>query len=109
MITSRKSFIEQYSKAINEGYAAVFAGAGLSVASGYVDWKTLVTPLAEELNLNIEEENDLTKVAQYYRNEFKSRGDINQTIMEAFSKEKEPNENIDILTRLPIYTEWTTN
>ncbi|KAF0518952.1 SIR2 family protein [Pediococcus pentosaceus] len=109
MITSRKSFIEQYSKAINEGYAAVFAGAGLSVASGYVDWKTLVTPLAEELNLNIEEENDLTKVAQYYRNEFKSRGDINQTIMEAFSKEKEPNENIDILTRLPIYTYWTTN
>jgi hypothetical protein len=34
-------FITKYSKAIKEGYAAVFVGAGLSHGSGYVDWKNL--------------------------------------------------------------------
>lgn len=106
---SRERFIEKYSKAINEGYAAVFAGAGLSISSGYVDWKTLVTPFAKELGLNIDEEYDLTRVAQYYRNEFRNRGQINQEIVDKFSADNAPNINIEILTRLPIYTYWTTN
>ena len=106
---SERVFITKYSKAIKEGYAAVFVGAGLSHGSGYVDWKNLVEPFALELGLNIEEEHDYARIAQYYRNEKRTRGSINQEIMDQFSPEREPNESVKILTRLPIYTYWTTN
>ena len=106
---SERVFITKYSKAIKEGYAAVFVGVGLSHGSGYVDWKNLVEPFALELGLNIEEEHDYARIAQYYRNEKRTRGSINQEIMDQFSPEREPNESVKILTRLPIYTYWTTN
>lgn len=94
---------------MQEGYSAVFAGAGLSRSSGFVDWKTLLKPLARDIDLNIDKENDLVAVAQYYRNERGSRASINQAIIEAFTNETKNNQNINILTRLPIDTYWTTN
>lgn len=106
---SEREFIKKYSKAIKEGYAAVFVGAGLSYDSGYVDWKSLVEPFAAELGLNIDEEHDLARVAQYYRNEKRTRGSINQEIMDQFSTDIEPNDRLKLVTRLPIYTYWTTN
>ncbi|MDZ5757782.1 SIR2 family protein [Carnobacterium maltaromaticum] len=108
-ITSKESFLRVYSKAVNEGYAAIFAGAGLSMSSGYVDWKTLLKPFAKDLELNIDEEHDLARLAQYYRNEKGTRASINQEIVNQFSEHKNLNENINIVTRLPIYTYWTTN
>lgn len=39
MAVTKQEFIETYVKAIREGDAAVFAGAGLSRPSGLVDWK----------------------------------------------------------------------
>ncbi|HBI1773132.1 TPA: hypothetical protein ACNKKJ_002621 [Enterococcus faecalis] len=65
---NKKTFIKKYSKAVHEGYAAVFAGAGTSIGAGFVDWKTLVAPFAEELNLDIDKEKDLVKVMKYYHN-----------------------------------------
>ena len=35
-------FIKNYLKALNNGDAAVFAGAGLSASSGCVNWKQLL-------------------------------------------------------------------
>jgi hypothetical protein len=101
--------IRDYSKAVQEGYAAVFAGAGLSRSSGYVDWKTLLKPLARDIGLNIDKEDDLVAVAQYYRNERGNRSAINQAIIESFANETKDNENINILTRMHIDTYWTTN
>lgn len=101
--------IRNYSKAVKEGYAAIFAGAGLSMASGYVDWKNLLEPLANEIGLKIEKEENLITLAQFYRNEKSGRAGINQRIMEVFTSEAKENENINILTRLPINTYWTTN
>lgn len=110
MSTIRKEiFLQKFSKAINEGYAAIFAGAGFSKAVGYVDWKTLLKPFAEELELDIEQETNLARLAQFYRNERQSRNAINQEIVDQFSQDKEMNDNIKIITRLPIYTYWTTN
>ena len=40
MAVLRDTFIRKYTQAIREGNAGIFAGAGLSRASGYVDWKT---------------------------------------------------------------------
>lgn len=108
-MASVNELIRNYSKAVQEGYAAVFAGAGLSRSSGYVDWKSLLKPLAQEIGLNIDKENDLVAVAQYYRNERGNRAAINQAIMETFTNETKENENINILTRLAIDTYWTTN
>ena len=106
---SKDTFIKIYVQAIKDGNAALFAGAGLSRASGYVDWKNLLRPLAKELKLDIEKEHDLLLVAQYYRNEAGTRWNINQEILNAFNTEVTDNKNIEIVCRLPISTYWTTN
>jgi hypothetical protein len=105
----KEKFIRQYTRAIREGNAAIFAGAGLSRASGYVDWKNLLKPFAEELGLDVDKEHDLLSIAQYYRNEAGSRAGINQELLNAFSQTSLTNENVEIIARLPIETYWTTN
>lgn len=104
-----EEFIREYTKAIVEGYAALFAGAGLSRTSGYVSWKDLMSPLANDIGLDVEKENDLVAIAQYYKNERGSRSGINQRILNEFTRNVILNDNVKILTRLPISTYWTTN
>ncbi len=105
----KEDFLEEYVKAIRDGNAAVFAGAGLSRPSGFVNWKELLRPLAKRIGLDIEKEHDLTAVAQYISNDAWNRASINQTLIDAFAKDVDINDNIKILTKLPIYTYWTTN
>ena len=107
-VVTQKRFIEKYTEATLEGYAAVFAGAGLSIPSGYMNWKDLVKPLAKDLQLDIEKENDLISVMQYYENEY-NRNEINQKILNSFTQETTENINLKIITKLPISTYWTTN
>jgi len=76
-MASTKEFIREYTRAVSQGYAAVFAGAGLSRASGYTNWKELVRPLADEIGLDVDKENDLVAIIQYYRNERCTRSSIN--------------------------------
>lgn len=109
MTVSKDKLIKQYAISIREGTAAIFAGAGLSRASGYVDWKNFLRPLAEELGLDIEKETDFLSIAQYYRNESGTRAGINREILNAFNTNSTENENIEIITHLPISTYWTTN
>lgn len=108
-MTTKKQFVREYIKAIRDGNAAVFAGAGLSRPSGYVVWKELLRPLADDIGLNIDDEYDLPAVAQYVRNRSGNRAAINSSILDAYGKDTIKNENVSILTRLPIYTYWTTN
>ena len=72
----KEVLIKKFTQAIREGNAGIFAGAGLSRASGYVDWKNLLRPLAQNVKLDIEKEKDYLSVAQYCRNESGSRGSI---------------------------------
>ena len=109
MAAKKEELIRKYVDAIRTGNAAVFAGAGLSRPSGYVDWKGLLRPLASDIDLDVDKEKDLLSVAQFYRNRKGSHTPISQAIMTAFSKDVLPNENVNILTRLPIFTYWTTN
>lgn len=108
-MASIESFIKKFSKEIKEHNAAIFAGAGFSKSRGYVDWKELLEPLADEIGIDISKETDLVSLAQYYKNEKNNRSEINNRILEEFSKEAEPDENHMILSRLPIKTYWTTN
>jgi hypothetical protein len=105
---SQMKFISDFITEINSGDAAIFAGAGLSAASGFVNWKGLLKDLADELELDIEKEHDLISVAQYHFNKFK-RGKINNKIINEFTTLTNGNENHKILSRLGIDTFWTTN
>ncbi|MBN1638098.1 MAG: SIR2 family protein [Ignavibacteriales bacterium] len=102
-------FIEKFSTEILEDNAAVFAGAGLSMSSGFVSWKELLRDIALELNLDIDKENDLIGIAQYHVNENRNRGQLNQRIIEKFTKDARESDAHNILARLPISIYWTTN
>lgn len=103
-------FVEIYTKAIKEDNAAIFAGAGLSSGAGFVNWKQLLTNIADELGLNVEkEQHDLIGLAQYYCNRSMGRGSLNQIIVDEFQRRAAITENHRILARLPISTYWTTN
>lgn len=102
-------FIETYIHAIKEDSAAIFAGAGLSVNSGYVNWKELMRDIAEELGLDVDKETDLIEIAQFYRNSKSGRGSINQKLVDEFTKNVAISENHKLLSKLPIKTFWTTN
>lgn len=106
----QKEFIQRFTKAIQEGNAAIFAGAGTSVDAGFVNWKKLVEPFAVEIDLDIEKESDLIGLTQYYINSKSgNRQSINQRIIEEFSRTDSETEVMNRLTRLPITTYWTTN
>ncbi len=104
-----EKFIEIYTKALKDNTAAVFVGAGLSKSSGFVDWKSLLRPIARELRLDVDRETDLIALTQFYINEHGGRHRINQLILDEFAKKTQINENHRILARLPISTYWTTN
>lgn len=105
-----RQFVDDYLGEIVEGNAAVFAGAGLSVPAGFVDWRELVRPLADELKLNIDLEDDLVAVAQFHVNANGSnRHRLHKAVIEAVSASNPPTRNHELLAKLPIPTWWTTN
>jgi hypothetical protein len=73
-MVSLEEFYKEYTQALDEGYAALFAGAGLSRPSGFVDWKELLKDIASDLRLDIDKETDLIALAQYHVNERSGRG-----------------------------------
>ncbi|HBU89087.1 SIR2 family protein [Acinetobacter baumannii] len=104
----QEKFINEYVKAIQDGNAAIFAGAGLSASLGFVNWKELLRDLADDLNLDIDKETDLVSIAQYHSNKF-NRTRINEKIINEFTTLEKGSENHQILSRLDIDTYWTTN
>ena len=107
---SAATFIREYTRELHNNNAAIFAGAGLSMASGYVDWHGLLRELIQDLGLDPEKEHDLVTVAQYHCNQAGgSKTSLTQAIFNHFAPTKTPTPNHRILARLPIYTYWTTN
>jgi len=105
-----QDFLDKYLKELNENNAAVFVGAGLSKAAGYVDWPGLLSQIAKSLGLDSSRETDLVALAQYHVNANSSnRHQLVQLLVDEFADVKEPTENHEILARLPVGTYWTTN
>lgn len=105
-----ETFIADFVDELEEQNVAIFAGAGLSVPVGFVDWKGLLKPLADELNLDLDQEVDLVRVAQYHVNHHSNRSDLTSAILNNFAqKQTKVTDNHRILARLPISTYWTTN
>lgn len=109
-LVSIENFIKKFSREIDENNAAIFAGAGLSVGAGFVNWSDLLREIAEELNLDVDKETDLVSLAQYHLNDRGANRDgLNRAIIDHFLHENSVTENHRILARLPIATYWTTN
>lgn len=104
-----EGFINDYVKDLNAGTASIFAGAGLSIPAGYVNWSELMREIADDLGLNISTETDLVSIAQFHVNENRNRTKINRKILEEFTEDAKFTENHQILSRLPISSIWTTN
>lgn len=105
---SKKDLIREIEKAIKSDELGAFIGAGLSIPAGFSSWKELLREPAEEIGLDVEKENDLVNLAQYYSNS-KNRTSIDDLIKEQFSQLAKPTENHKLLSQLPISTFWTTN
>jgi len=107
----KEQLIKNLVNELSANNLAIFAGAGLSVSAGFLDWKALLKELADEIHLDIDkEENDLVSLAQYYVNSKSgNRSKINKIILNEFSQTATLTENHKILARLPIDTFWTTN
>jgi len=106
----KQRLVDEIVKELNDDNFAIFAGAGLSSGAGFVDWKSLLKPIAEDLDLDIKRENDLVAIAQYHCNKnMKNRAKLNQIILDELSRKVVPTKNHEIISRLPIKTIWTTN
>ena len=104
-----ESFIDTYVQALHDQNAAIFAGAGLSIPAGLVDWRQLLRGIATDIGLDVEKEDDLIAVAQFHVNERGGRHRINQALIHEFAKRSKLTANHELLTSLPIKTYWTTN
>ncbi|MCF8204931.1 MAG: SIR2 family protein [Methylotenera sp.] len=102
-------FIKEFVEDLHNGSAAVFAGAGMSKGSGYVDWPELLRDIAHELGLDVAKEHDLISLAQFHVNNKRTADGLAKKILREFSDQAEPSEVHDIIARLPIYSFWTTN
>ena len=103
-------FLRKFTRELSNKNAAIFAGAGLSMAAGFVDWKTLLHETIKDLSLDSNKEYDLVSVAQYSVNKAGgNKTQLAQTIFDCFEAIREPTENHTVLARLPINTYWTTN
>lgn len=102
-------FISEYVKDLNSGTASIFAGAGLSIPAGFVNWKELMKEIATDLGLNISKETDLISIAQYHVNENQNRTKLSRKILEEFVEDLKETENHQIISRLPISSIWSTN
>jgi len=105
----QRRFIANFGDKVLNGEAALFVGAGVSRAAGFVDWRALLSDVATELDLDIGKEHDLLALAQYHVNGHGARGELNQQLIDAFTRDAEATELHDILARMPIDTVWTTN
>lgn len=110
MDLKKQAFLRDVGKELFEENVAVFAGAGMSAGSGFVNWAELLRPIADELGLDVDKENDLVTLAQFHCNDnANNRSQLNQRLIEEFSRESIETEKHQILCRLPIRTYWTTN
>ena len=74
------SFVDTFVQALHDQNAAVFAGAGLSIPAGMVNWKELLRDIARDIGLDVNKEDDLITVAQFHVNERRGRHKPRQLI-----------------------------
>ncbi|WP_170229299.1 SIR2 family protein [Polyangium fumosum] len=103
-------FLRDYVDALERGSAALFVGAGLSMATGLPGWGKLLEGMAREIGLDVGKEHDLVSLSQYYVNRYAgNRTHLESLVRRTFDRDVAIPDNHRILARLPIGHVWTTN
>lgn len=108
MSIQESALIENYSSSLSAGQAALFIGAGMSVQSGIVNWKELLSKPAKQIGLKADEVTDLPRLAEYCARKL-GKNVLIQHIMDNLCTDIRPTENHRILAQLPVRVIWTTN
>jgi Sir2- and TIR-associating SLOG family/SIR2-like domain len=106
---ARNEFINEYTKAMDDGRGALFLGAGASIPAGFISWSELMGDIARELDLDLDRVTDLLTLAQYHVNHRGGRHGINEQIIEEFDRRASRTPLHDLIVRLPVDEVWTTN
>lgn len=106
----KELFINEVSKRIFEGKCDLFIGSGISRESQMPSWKELLQPLAENIGIVVEDEDDLPMLAQYIVNENSgNKNFIYSRIRDCCDKRYTLNRYHYVISDLNINTVWTTN
>ena len=106
---SKSELVRQYSNRLRNGYATVFIGAGVSIASGLPSWASLMEIPARAINVPISKETDLYTLAEQYVQHEGNRTALIDIIIKSMAKPCEPNISHQIISRLPYKELWTSN
>lgn len=107
----KELFINIISEKINTGKCELFVGSGISRPSNVPSWKTLLAPLADNIGIELDDEDDLPMIAQYIVNcNSGNKNCIFNRLEECFDKrEPELNEYHYALSNIRVNRVWTTN
>ncbi len=94
-----EAFIKDFVIDLSENNVAIFAGAGMSRAAGFVNWPELLREIADELGLSVDKEHDLISIAQYHVNE--SGGEKQKSIKKYFKNLQKNRRQQKIIKFLP--------
>ncbi len=105
----RSRFIRKFAERCKEDNAAIFLGAGMSIDAGLPSWKALFTPLATELDIDIENTNyQIYDIAQFYSNKF-GKNELYRKIGKEINRILNSSQALDELCTMQCNSIWTTN
>ncbi len=103
-------FVNEVSNQINNNNCELFVGSGISKGSGLPTWEELLKPLAQNIDIDINKNDDLPLIAQYIVNSNGGHKNvIYNRIMSCFSRKFELNDYHAAISNLNVKTVWTTN
>jgi 8-oxo-dGTP pyrophosphatase MutT (NUDIX family) len=108
MPISADTLVENFTRRLSAGQAALFVGAGLSKGSGLVDWKGLLATPAKELGIGIDSDVDFADLAEFFAQE-RGRGALIQHLLDTLIRPVEHTQNHSLIVHLPASEIWTTN
>lgn len=105
----RKDFVRKFADSCKRDCAAIFLGAGMSVDAGLPSWKALFSPLADELEIDIEKTSyQLYDIAQFYANRY-GKNELYKKVSIEINKVLNSSKALEELCLLQCNSIWTTN
>lgn len=109
MMRTVKRFLDDFSAAVRDEHAAVFVGAGVSMAAGYPSWSALLAEIGEEIGVRSSDVYDLAALAQWSIQENGGATRVRNVIKREIGQDRDVPETLGTIARLPVRTLWTTN
>uniref|UniRef100_UPI003FEDBC46 SIR2 family protein n=1 Tax=Ruminococcus bromii TaxID=40518 RepID=UPI003FEDBC46 len=105
----REEFVKKFAEKCKNNSAAIFLGAGMSVDAGLPSWKNLFLPLAEEMDINIENTKyQIYDIAQFYANRF-GTNELYKKVGKEINRILVSSKALDQLSLMQCNSIWTTN